>query len=372
MLCAVLSLVDINIPNGKHFTVCGDVHGQFVALKICAYDSKLNMYIDNQNYFRRMKPKVHVFHGHARADWLVDAKHAPGGKVDSGHVLYLSCQRYNALSFVDLVIEFDLKVTLLKGLRQEFTSSLQIALVAGILTPQTPQFRTGTIRFIKPFETRTSEINGHETKFLNSVVDMSGCGTSKDLYGSNCKHLTLCLSCGKSMAEKHNKCYECGTPITRLIREYNVRPCSSSDKNYFIGRFVTGRYSRYDTVMTAIAATTADTPVNLNYTAKAAVTGHGDFSFVPWTPNSAHHPFHAARKGGHGLGVRIAYDLAYELGLASLFFVFVMMMRWKRPLEWIRIADLGIAMEAWRASFERTHTPGGGGGGGEWEWSLKL
>ncbi|CAL5345545.1 unnamed protein product [Camellia sinensis] len=68
----------------------------------------------------------------------------------------------------------------------------------------------------------------------------SGCGTSKDLYGSNCKHLTLCLSCGKSMAEKHNKCYECGTPITRLIREYNVRPCSSSDKNYFIGRFVTG------------------------------------------------------------------------------------------------------------------------------------
>lgn len=52
-----------------------------MALKICAYDSKLNIYIDNQNYFRRMKPKVHVFHGHVREDWCVDAEHAPGGKV---------------------------------------------------------------------------------------------------------------------------------------------------------------------------------------------------------------------------------------------------------------------------------------------------
>uniref|UniRef100_A0A5B7BCI8 Transcription initiation factor IIF subunit alpha n=1 Tax=Davidia involucrata TaxID=16924 RepID=A0A5B7BCI8_DAVIN len=42
------------------------------------------------------------------------------------------------------------------------------------------------------------------------------------------------------MAENHAKCYECGATITRLIREYNVRPSSSSDKNYFIGRFVTG------------------------------------------------------------------------------------------------------------------------------------
>lgn len=24
------SLVDINVPNGKHFTVCGDVHGQVI------------------------------------------------------------------------------------------------------------------------------------------------------------------------------------------------------------------------------------------------------------------------------------------------------------------------------------------------------
>ncbi|XP_030973075.1 transcription initiation factor IIF subunit alpha isoform X1 [Quercus lobata] len=68
----------------------------------------------------------------------------------------------------------------------------------------------------------------------------SGCGSTTDLYGSNCKHLTLCLTCGKTMAENRGKCFECGTTVTRLIREYNVRASSSNDKNYFIGRFVTG------------------------------------------------------------------------------------------------------------------------------------
>ncbi|CDP04476.1 unnamed protein product [Coffea canephora] len=68
----------------------------------------------------------------------------------------------------------------------------------------------------------------------------SGCGSTAELYGSTCKHLTLCVTCGKTMAENRAKCYECGTPITRLIREYNVRACSSNDKNYFIGRFITG------------------------------------------------------------------------------------------------------------------------------------
>lgn len=28
MLQALPSLVDINVPDSKHFTVCGDVHGQ--------------------------------------------------------------------------------------------------------------------------------------------------------------------------------------------------------------------------------------------------------------------------------------------------------------------------------------------------------
>ncbi|XP_018842213.2 transcription initiation factor IIF subunit alpha-like isoform X1 [Juglans regia] len=68
----------------------------------------------------------------------------------------------------------------------------------------------------------------------------SGCGSTTDLYGSNCKHMTLCLSCGKTKAENHEKCYDCGATVTRLIREYNVRASSSSDKNYFIGRFVSG------------------------------------------------------------------------------------------------------------------------------------
>lgn len=46
----------------------------------------------------------------------------------------------------------------------------------------------------------------------------SGCGSTTDLYGSNCKHMTLCLTCGKTMAEKKSKCYDCGATVTRLIR----------------------------------------------------------------------------------------------------------------------------------------------------------
>ncbi|OMO76849.1 Photosystem I PsaA/PsaB [Corchorus capsularis] len=68
----------------------------------------------------------------------------------------------------------------------------------------------------------------------------SGCGSTLDLYGSNCKHMTLCVTCGKNMAEKQGKCFECGAIVTRLIREYNVRASPSTDKNYFICRFVTG------------------------------------------------------------------------------------------------------------------------------------
>lgn len=46
----------------------------------------------------------------------------------------------------------------------------------------------------------------------------SGCGSTTDLYGSNCKHMTLCLTCGKTMAENLGKCYDCGAIVTRLIR----------------------------------------------------------------------------------------------------------------------------------------------------------
>lgn len=52
--------------------------------------------------------------------------------------------------------------------------------------------------------------------------------------------MTLCLSCGKTMAENHAKCYDCGLPISRLIREYNVRASGTSDKTYYIGRFAVG------------------------------------------------------------------------------------------------------------------------------------
>ncbi|KAJ8759715.1 hypothetical protein K2173_009816 [Erythroxylum novogranatense] len=68
----------------------------------------------------------------------------------------------------------------------------------------------------------------------------SGCGSTTDLYGSNCKHMTLCLTCGKTMAENRAKCYDCGATVSRLIREYNVRASPSSEKNYFIGRFMNG------------------------------------------------------------------------------------------------------------------------------------
>ncbi|KAF9607773.1 hypothetical protein IFM89_000120 [Coptis chinensis] len=75
---------------------------------------------------------------------------------------------------------------------------------------------------------------------LHLKPQCGGCGSQKDLYGSNCKHLTLCINCGKKMAENRNKCYDCGVPVTRLIREYNVRTNASTEKNYFIGRFVSG------------------------------------------------------------------------------------------------------------------------------------
>ncbi|XP_044496106.1 transcription initiation factor IIF subunit alpha [Mangifera indica] len=68
----------------------------------------------------------------------------------------------------------------------------------------------------------------------------SRCGSGVDLYGSNCKHMTLCLTCGQTMAQNKAKCFDCGAIVTRLIREYNVRPSASTDKHYFIGRFVSG------------------------------------------------------------------------------------------------------------------------------------
>ncbi|KAJ4803899.1 hypothetical protein LUZ62_016465 [Rhynchospora pubera] len=68
------------------------------------------------------------------------------------------------------------------------------------------------------------------------------CGNASELYGSGCKHMTLCLSCGKRMAADRHHCNLCAAPITNLIREYNVRAANASttDKTYSIGRFVSG------------------------------------------------------------------------------------------------------------------------------------
>nr|KYP58293.1 Transcription initiation factor IIF subunit alpha [Cajanus cajan] len=67
-----------------------------------------------------------------------------------------------------------------------------------------------------------------------------GCGSTTDLYESNSKHMTLCFTCVKTMAENKAKCFDCGATVTRLIREYSVRASTGNGKNYFIGRFVSG------------------------------------------------------------------------------------------------------------------------------------
>ncbi|KAL5224988.1 hypothetical protein ABZP36_011627, partial [Zizania latifolia] len=67
-----------------------------------------------------------------------------------------------------------------------------------------------------------------------------GCGSSSDLYGTACKHTTLCSSCGKSMALSRARCLICSAPIANLIREYNVRATATTDKSFSIARFVTG------------------------------------------------------------------------------------------------------------------------------------
>jgi predicted amidophosphoribosyltransferase len=53
----------------------------------------------------------------------------------------------------------------------------------------------------------------------------SGCGATLDLYGSGCRHLTLCANCGKTMAETAAPCSDCGVPVTRLIRVRFLYPC---------------------------------------------------------------------------------------------------------------------------------------------------
>jgi hypothetical protein len=44
------------------------------------------------------------------------------------------------------------------------------------------------------------------------------CSNMSDLYGTGCKHTTLCSTCGKSMARSRARCLVCSAPITKLIR----------------------------------------------------------------------------------------------------------------------------------------------------------
>ncbi|WOG98406.1 hypothetical protein DCAR_0417748 [Daucus carota subsp. sativus] len=57
MLRALPSLVDIHVPNGKHFTVCGDVHGQFYDLmnifELNGLPSDENPYLFNGDFVDR-------------------------------------------------------------------------------------------------------------------------------------------------------------------------------------------------------------------------------------------------------------------------------------------------------------------------------
>ncbi|GMP67717.1 hypothetical protein CsSME_00027607 [Camellia sinensis var. sinensis] len=64
MLGALPSLVDINIPDGKHFTVCGDVHGQFYDLlnifELNGLPSEDNPYLFNGDFVDRGSFSVEV------------------------------------------------------------------------------------------------------------------------------------------------------------------------------------------------------------------------------------------------------------------------------------------------------------------------
>ncbi|KAJ4836831.1 Serine/threonine-protein phosphatase 5 [Turnera subulata] len=64
LLRALPSLVDINVPEGKHFTVCGDVHGQFYDLvnifELNGLPSEENPYLFNGDFVDRGSFSVEV------------------------------------------------------------------------------------------------------------------------------------------------------------------------------------------------------------------------------------------------------------------------------------------------------------------------
>ncbi|CAD6202925.1 unnamed protein product [Miscanthus lutarioriparius] len=67
------------------------------------------------------------------------------------------------------------------------------------------------------------------------------CGAASDLYLTSCRHTTFCSDCGKTLARARGRCTVCDAPVTRLIREFDVRvDTSAEEKTHSIGRFTTG------------------------------------------------------------------------------------------------------------------------------------
>ncbi|KAG8096753.1 hypothetical protein GUJ93_ZPchr0013g37773, partial [Zizania palustris] len=66
------------------------------------------------------------------------------------------------------------------------------------------------------------------------------CGGASDLYGTGCRHTTLCCSCARTMTRSFERCAVCAAPITSLIREYSVSVDTAAEKTLSIGRFTTG------------------------------------------------------------------------------------------------------------------------------------
>ncbi|CAH2036780.1 unnamed protein product [Thlaspi arvense] len=68
----------------------------------------------------------------------------------------------------------------------------------------------------------------------------SRCDEVLNLYLTECRHSTVCFGCGKTMAEEKEACAECGTIVTQLVKEFDLRISSPDDKKFFFGKFPLG------------------------------------------------------------------------------------------------------------------------------------
>ncbi|KAI5075755.1 hypothetical protein GOP47_0009831 [Adiantum capillus-veneris] len=70
-------------------------------------------------------------------------------------------------------------------------------------------------------------------------VVCASCGSTNEMYLSPCRHMNVCVACGKRMIESATPCLDCGVPLTCLIREYNVKAYPTT-KPFFVSRFLQG------------------------------------------------------------------------------------------------------------------------------------